>query len=127
MNLQGNGSAGKKVLIVDDDKGLVSILEARFLADGFEVLTAFDGEDGLGKIEQGCPDLVILDILMPRKDGLQVLKEIRRIDSAFRHLPVIIMSGKAELEHLFGSYEICAFIIKPFEARRLLEEVRRML
>ena len=80
----------KKILIAEDEEVLLNVLKDRFEAEGWEVTTARDGEEAVESIKKIRPDLVLLDLLMPKKDGFEVLKEIRG-DQEFKTLPIIVV------------------------------------
>lgn len=87
-------SVKHKVLIVEDDNIIQSIYKKKFTLEGYDVDIAQNGKEGLEKLRSGMPDLVMLDILMPVLDGLQVLSEIRQsTDSAIRNVPVIMLTN----------------------------------
>ena len=81
-----------KLILIDDDPFLLSILTDKMKEAGFEVETATDGEDGLNKIKSGGFDLVLLDMVLPKKDGFKILEEIRD-DSQIKNVPVIVLSN----------------------------------
>ncbi|HEY4474933.1 MAG TPA: response regulator [Candidatus Paceibacterota bacterium] len=80
----------KKILVAEDEEVLLNVLKDRFEAEGWEVTTARDGEEAVESIKKTRPDLVLLDLLMPKKDGFEVLKEIRG-DQEFKTLPIIVV------------------------------------
>ena len=80
----------KKILVAEDEEVLLNVLKDRFEAEGWEVTTARDGEEAVESIKKIRPDLVLLDLLMPKKDGFEVLKEIRG-DPEFKTLPIIVV------------------------------------
>ena len=112
----------KRILVVDDEIYIVHILEFTLTMEGYEVLTAADGEEALRRIEQDRPDLIVLDIMMPKMDGYEVLRRIRT-DEEFKSLPVILLSAKGRPIDRETGLEIGAddYIVKPFSPRRLLE------
>jgi two-component system, OmpR family, alkaline phosphatase synthesis response regulator PhoP len=118
----------KRILVVDDETYIVHILEFTLTMEGYEVLTAADGEEALRRLEQDRPDLVVLDIMMPKVDGYEVLRRIRA-DEEFRHLPVILLSAKGRPIDRETGLEIGAddYIVKPFSPRRLLEKIQDLL
>ncbi len=118
----------KRVLVVDDEIYIVHILEFTLTMEGYEVLTAADGEEALRRIANDSPDLVVLDIMMPRMDGYEVLRRLRA-DDEFRHLPVILLSAKGRPIDRETGLEIGAddYIVKPFSPRRLLEKIHDLL
>lgn len=83
-----------KVLIIDDDQLLVTMYEEKFEKDGYEVSTAFNGEEGLKKIKKEKPTLVLLDIMMPKMNGLEVLETIKK-DRKIKNIPVILLTNLA--------------------------------
>jgi two-component system, OmpR family, alkaline phosphatase synthesis response regulator PhoP len=118
----------KRILVVDDEIYIVHILEFTLTMEGYEVLTAADGEEALRRLEQDRPDLVVLDIMMPKVDGYEVLRRIRA-DEEFRQLPVILLSAKGRPIDRQTGLEIGAddYIVKPFSPRRLLEKIQDLL
>ena len=83
----------KKILIVDDEKELTEVLSLRLRSSGYEVLSAFDGEAGLQKARAEKPDLIILDVIMPKQDGLKVCRQLKR-ESALAKTPVILLTPR---------------------------------
>lgn len=118
----------KRILVVDDEIYIVHILEFSLTMEGYTVLTASDGEEALRVIEQERPDLVVLDIMMPKLDGYEVCKRLRE-DEQFRDLPVILLSAKGRPVDRDAGLEAGAddYITKPFSPRRLLEKIRELL
>lgn len=86
-----------KILIVDDDPLLVTMYEQKFKKDGFEVATALDGKEGLKKIKEEKPTAVLLDIMMPKMNGLEVLEEVKK-DRKIKDIPVILLTNLARGE-----------------------------
>ena len=114
-----------KVLVVDDEKAIGDIIKFNLEKEGFQVTVAYDGEEGLEKIKLTKPDLLILDIMMPKKDGFQVLKEIR---PTFR-FPVIVLTAKEEEVDKVLGLELGAddYMVKPFSMRELVARVKANL
>lgn len=115
----------KKILIVEDEKPIAEILKFNLEKEGYEIINAFDGEDGVFKALNENPDLVLLDIMLPKKDGFQVLKEIREK----KQVPVIMLTAKAEEVDKVLGLELGAddYITKPFSIRELLARVKANL
>ncbi|NIP44578.1 MAG: response regulator [candidate division Zixibacteria bacterium] len=86
----------KRVLVVDDDENTRRFLSVALQENGYEPITAEDGRDGLEKIEKEKPDLVILDVMMPKKTGFVLFKQLRR-DEKYKDLPVIMLTGVSEV------------------------------
>jgi two-component system KDP operon response regulator KdpE len=117
-----------RVLVVDDEPRIVRFLEVKLKASGYGVLTANSGFEALEQVEAQEPDLVVLDVLMPRKDGFETLKELR----AFSSVPVIVLSAKEADTDKIKGLELGAddYLAKPFSPDELvarIEAVRRRL
>jgi DNA-binding response OmpR family regulator len=111
----------KTVLIIDDEEDLRDTVEFQFKSKGFNVVTAVDGVDGLKKLESVSPDLIILDMNMPRMNGLEFYQKI--LDDVMRpKYPVLVLTARANMEQLFRELDIHGFIAKPFEIDELVEE-----
>jgi twitching motility two-component system response regulator PilG len=116
-----------RVMVIDDSKTIRRTAETLLMREGFEVITAQDGYEALGLIVQHRPDLVFVDIMMPRLDGYQTCALIKRHPD-FRHIPVILLSSKDGLfdrarGRLVGSER---YLTKPFTREELLEAVREL-
>jgi len=116
----------KKILIVDDDFDLVTILKHRFQKRGFEVFTAHDGNTGLQTANTVQPDLILLDINLPGKSGLQLYNQLRTSHGRSKY-PTIIFTGRSELGDMFHGIQVDGFITKPFEIADLFNEVDRVI
>ncbi|MFN8547300.1 MAG: response regulator [Candidatus Eisenbacteria bacterium] len=118
----------KRILVVDDEIYIVHILEFSLTMEGYEVVTASDGEEALKKIEDDRPDLVVLDIMMPKLDGYEVCRRLRQKEET-ASLPVILLSAKGRPVDREVGMEVGAddYIVKPFSPRRLLEKIRELL
>ena len=118
----------KRILVVDDEIYIVHILEFSLTMEGYGVLTASDGQEALRLIESERPDLVVLDIMMPRLDGYEVCRRLRQ-DEQFKELPVILLSAKGRPVDREAGLKAGAddYITKPFSPRKLLEKIRELL
>ena len=114
-----------KILVADDDESIVELIMLYLRKDGFDVITARDGGEALRKITQHSPDLVLLDIMMPVKDGWEVCREIRQR----YQLPVIMLTARSEDYDKILGLELGAddYITKPFNPRELVARVRAVL
>jgi two-component system, OmpR family, phosphate regulon response regulator OmpR len=114
-----------RVLIIDDDQKLCRLLSQYLGENGFQVLSVYDGLDALNVISRELPDMVILDIMLPGKDGLEVLREIRRDHT----LPVIMLTAKGDETDRIVGLELGAddYLAKPFNPRELLARVKAVL
>lgn len=114
-----------KILVVDDERPIVDILQFNLEREGFEVVTAADGEEGLNMFRQEQPDLMLLDIMMPKMDGLQVCKTIR----AESNVPIIMLTARAEeVDKVLGlEFGADDYVTKPFGVRELIARVKSNL
>lgn len=114
-----------KVLVIDDEKPISDIIKFNLEKEGYEVVAAFDGEEGLEKVESDQPDLIILDLMLPKIDGLEVAKRVRAKYST----PIIMVTAKdSELDKVLG-LELGAddYVTKPFSNRELVARVKANL
>ncbi|MBI2190812.1 MAG: response regulator [Planctomycetes bacterium] len=121
-------TSAKKILIIDDEPIIVRTLQDRLKFTGYEVFTAADGEEGLQKAVQQKPDLVLLDIMMPKLDGHQVLERMRQMEDT-REIPVIMLTARSQMEDVIkatsgGSAD---YVVKPFDLVALLEKIDKVL
>ena len=112
------------ILVVDDDPVIQKLLRVNFEMDGYTVDVAGDGEEGLKRARSGNPDLVVLDVMMPKMDGLQVAAALRA-DEATRSIPIIMLSAKAQELDMRAGGQAGAdlYLTKPFDPLELLEQV----
>ena len=116
-----------KILVVDDEKHIVRLVQINLERAGHEVVTAFDGIEALEKVAAEVPDLVVLDIMMPRKDGWETLKDLAA-DPKTADLPVIVLSAKAQDQDIAKTLMSGAIhLTKPFNPRELILFVERIL
>jgi CheY-like chemotaxis protein len=118
---------GKKVLIVDDDKNSVKFLSVLLSENGYEVVAAYDGREGLQKIEENGIDLIVLDVMMPKKTGFVLFKELKRKDE-YKDIPILMLTGvAASLSDLDAKKEDTSQ--RPFDSlreslRKAIQEMR---
>jgi len=117
-----------KVLVVDDEIYIVHILDFSLGMEGYEVLTALDGEQALEKAKTEQPDLIVLDIMMPKLDGYETCKMLKA-DDATKNIPVILLSAKGRNVDQKVGFEVGAddYITKPFSPRKLVERINSIL
>ena len=89
----------KRILIIEDEKALQEVLRDRLIEEGFEVMEALDGDEGIRKMQEFTPDLLLLDIILPRKDGFFVLNALRKKDIK-KHIPIIVITNLADEPNL---------------------------
>ncbi len=116
----------KKILIVEDELDLLTILKQRLEHHHYEVLEASDGEEGLKKVEESKPDLIILDIKMPKLDGYTFIKEMRTKKENAK-IPVIVLTAHANLDSLFKVEGVTAYFTKPYETQTILAAIENAL
>ncbi|MDP9444674.1 MAG: response regulator [Actinomycetota bacterium] len=114
-----------RVLVVDDSEVIRDLISVNLELEGFEVVTAYDGQDCLDRVHDIRPDLVTLDVVMPRLDGLETARRLRT-DPATAHVPVVMVSACAQESDLRRGEEIGvdAYITKPFEPAALVRVIR---
>jgi DNA-binding response OmpR family regulator len=112
----------KEILVVDDDRNICEVIKLYLQKEDFKVTLAYDGQAGLEAFERNTPALVVLDIMMPRKDGWEVLKQIRKSSS----VPVIMLTAKGETFDKVLGLELGAddYIVKPFDPKEFIARVK---
>jgi DNA-binding response OmpR family regulator len=117
-----------KILLVDDEPSITKVVAKRLELAGFEVLTASDGQEGLQKAQTAQPDLLILDLMLPKLNGYEVCSMLKG-DARFQKTPIILFSAKAQEkdEKLGLECGANAYVTKPFKAETLLEQIRALL
>ena len=118
----------KKILVIDDEEDMQKLLKMRLEQENFTVALASDGDVGVKTAEQEVPDLILLDIMMPRMDGYTCLKEIRNLPK-IKDVPILMLSGKEEekVRDLFAFQKISGYIEKPFELDDLVAKLKEIL
>ncbi len=117
-----------RILIVEDERGLVQSLSWYFNREGYETIVANDGNEGLRKAQTLLPDTVLLDIMLPGLDGLSICRELRAGDRT-RHIPIIMITAKSEETDQLVGYNMGAddYVTKPFSNKILLQKVKALL
>ncbi|MDN5951034.1 MAG: response regulator, partial [Loigolactobacillus coryniformis] len=115
----------KKILVVDDEKPISDIVKFNLTKEGYDVVTAYDGEEALAKVNEVNPDLILLDLMLPKIDGLEVAREVRKDHD----MPIIMLTAKdSEIDKVLG-LEMGAddYVTKPFSNRELVARVKANL
>jgi two-component system alkaline phosphatase synthesis response regulator PhoP/two-component system response regulator VicR len=117
----------KKILAVDDERHIVRLIQVNLERAGYQVVTAFDGPEALKKVESERPDLVVLDVMMPKMDGFEVLKRLQA-NPETREVPVIMLTAKAQDADVFRGWAsgVSAYLTKPFNPLELITFVKRI-
>ena len=117
--------ANEKILVVDDDANICELLRLYLTKEGYQVTTAGDGEEGLEKFNQIKPDMVLLDVMMPRMDGLEVCRRIRKAGNT----PVMMLTAKGETFDKVLGLELGAddYVVKPFETKEVIARIGAVL
>jgi DNA-binding response OmpR family regulator len=117
-----------RILIVDDEVQLITMVQMRLEANGYEVITANDGEAGLQKAKTENPDLIMLDVMMPKMDGYKVCGLLKN-DTRYSKIPVVLFTARAQQGDKEVGTEVGAdaYITKPFEPPVLLAKIKELL
>lgn len=116
----------KKILIVDDEKDIVETIQFNLEVEGFDCLAAYDGEDALLKAKRENPDLILLDIMLPKINGYKVCR-LLKFDEKYRHIPIIMLTAKAQESDKLMGKETGAdeYVCKPFVMDKLVSIIRK--
>jgi phosphate regulon transcriptional regulator PhoB len=118
----------KRILIIEDDRDIVELVRYNLANEGFEVNALADGSSGLASLRKATPDLLILDLMLPKMPGLEVCKEIRR-DATLNRLPILMLTARGEEADRVVGLEMGAddYVTKPFSPRELVARVKALL
>lgn len=118
----------KRILVVDDEPQLVEVVKMRLEANGYQIITAYDGQEALEKARKERPDLIILDLMLPKVDGYKVCRMLK-FDEKYKNIPVILFSARAQDSDQKLGLEVGAdaYIIKPFEPVALLAKIKELI
>ncbi len=120
--------SAKKILVVDDEPDIVTMVETRLQANGYDVVTGQDGEEAMKLTKEVHPDLIILDVMMPPPNGLQVCRTLKD-DPQYKDIPVILLTAKGTDSDQFWGMESGAdeYITKPYNADELLKKISTLI
>ena len=117
----------KRILLVDDEPDIQTIVSARLAGLGYEVLTAKDGQEGLDLVREKMPDLVVLDVILPGMYGDEVAKILKK-DEELKRIPIILISAEIEtLEERARKSGVEGYLSKPFDTKELLNMIEKLL
>lgn len=119
------GMVRPRLLVVDDDQSILDIMQVALADEGYEVDVAADGEEALGAFEASSPDLLVLDVMLPGRDGFELCREIRKTSQ----VPIILLTAKTDTIDVVVGLECGAddYVTKPFEMRELVARMRSLL
>ena len=117
-----------KILVIEDERPLVEVLTYNLEREGYDVLTSYDGQDGLRQAQLKLPDLIVLDLMLPLKGGLEVCRELRN-GARTREIPIIMVTAKAEESDQLVGFAMGAddYVTKPFSTKVLIERIKKEL
>ena len=118
----------KKILVVDDEVDLVETVRFPLEMEGYDVLVSYNGEDALNQARKENPDLIILDLMLPKLDGYKVCR-LLKFDERYKHIPILMLTAKTQEKDKILGKETGAdeYITKPFEMDDLMEKVKKYL
>jgi DNA-binding response OmpR family regulator len=118
----------KRILLVDDEVQLVEMVKLRLEANDYDVITAYDGQEALDKARGEKPDLIILDLMLPKVDGYKVCRMLK-FDEKYKSIPIILFTARAQESDEKMGFEVGAdaYIIKPFEPQILLGKIKELI
>lgn len=118
----------KRIMLVDDEKNLVEAITYRLEANGYEVIPAYDGQEALDKAKKEKPDLIILDLMLPKMDGYKVCGMLK-FNEKYKHIPIIMFTARAQETDMKMGVEVGAdaYITKPFEPQVLLDKIKELI
>lgn len=118
----------KRILIVDDERDIVETIQFRLEVEGFECLVAYDGEEAFLKAKRENPDLILLDIMLPKINGYQMCRLLKS-EQEYSHIPIIMLTAKTQESDKFWGKESGAddYVTKPFEMEKLVQIIHEYL
>ncbi len=117
----------KKILIIEKEPFIALLTDMRLAPTRFETITAGDGIEGLEKVDAQKPDVILLDVVLPRMDGFHFVQELRRRSDETRLIPVLVFSARSAMKDLFRPQDIQGFFLKPFNTFELLEKIEAVI
>ena len=115
-----------KILVVDDDKISVALVKFGLAQERYEVIIANDGEEALGKVQTEKPDLIVLDICMPKMNGYEFMTELKRLEGV-KTTPVIMLTGNETMSDIFRLEGVKGYFVKPVDLPKLITKIKNCL
>src|SRR5277367_5605347 len=118
----------QKILVIEDERPLVEVLSCNLEREGFEAISAYDGQEGLRQAQLKLPDLIVLDLMLPFKPGLEVCRELRT-GVRTREIPIVMLTAKAEESDELVGFAMGAddYVTKPYSMKVLIERIKKEL
>ena len=118
----------KRILVVDDEARIVTVIQKRLESAGYEVITAMDGTEALTKARSANPDLIVLDLILPKMNGYQVCSILKR-DSSYKQIPILILTARSQERDVDEGMRVGAdaYMTKPFKNEILLGQIEQLL
>jgi len=118
----------KRILIVDDEVQLVEMVKMRLESAGYETIVAYDGQEGFDKAKKDKPDLIILDLMLPKMDGYKICGLLKN-DARYAKIPIIMFTARAQEEDMKLGKDLGAeeYVTKPFDPKILLSKIKELL
>lgn len=113
----------KKILVIEDEKDIASLVQDLLTKSGYEVVTAHDGQEGLKRLETFKPDLILLDVMMPKMSGYDVIRTLKQ-DETLRDIPVIVLTAKVLSYEAFKKEGVTDYLVKPFLPAELTDKIK---
>ena len=120
--------ASKRVLIVDDEPDIVDVIEFNLKLESIECITAYDGEEGLSKAKEENPDLIVLDVMLPKVNGYKIAR-LLKFDESYKHIPIIMLTARTQQSDVALGKETGAdeYVPKPFSMDELVGIIKKYL
>ncbi|MFH1347956.1 MAG: response regulator [Candidatus Margulisiibacteriota bacterium] len=118
----------KNILVIEDEAAMAEAIKLRLEANGFAVSLASDGQEGLNKVRAEIPDLIILDVMLPKMNGFTLCRMLK-FDEKYRKIPIIMFTAKTQQKDIKEGEEVGAnaYITKPFKSEELLQKIKELL
>ena len=120
-------TGSKTILVVDDEKAICDLIKALLEPEGFKIFMVHNGEDGLNLLLNMIPDLIILDMNMPKMSGIEFYSKIAKPKDASPLIPVLVLTGRGNMKSMFEGLNVDGFLAKPFNASELIQTVKNVL
>lgn len=117
----------KTILVIDDEKEICGLIKDLLEPEGFKIFAAYNGEEGLEVLKKMIPDLIILDMNMPKMSGVEFYSKFAKPNDGSPTIPILVLTGRGNMKSMFEGLEVNGFLAKPFKAAELIEVVKQIL